>query len=103
MAKGNGGTRTTNSSSSHGNANGNNSQTFASAKRQGFTNNGGGSYDLDTPYGGGQVLAIDGPGYDGRTYESLPWDSDYNMGERKVFSSLSAAKEYARSMMKDKK
>lgn len=69
-----------------------------------------GSYDLDTKSGGGHIDTIVGPNlqYGLRTssdkaYEAQSWDSKYNIGQSKVFSTLGAAKSYILDEIKKKK
>ena len=76
--------------------------------KQKFSNDGGGVFSLDTPIGGGQVLkstdTFNDFKYGTRTvYEATPWSADNKIGEKKVFTSKSAAEQYARSMMGEKK
>lgn len=73
--------------------------------KQKFSNEGNGNFQLDTPIGGGQILqnsdSFNNFRYGMKTvYEAQPWDSNYKLGEKKIFTSKSAAEEYIRSKMK---
>ncbi len=103
MSKGSGGTRATNSGTAHSGK----SKSNPNGKylKQKFTKAGEGDYQLDTPIGGGQILqsvdSVNQYKYGSKTiYEAQPWDSNYNMGQKKYFTTKGAAEEYIRSKMK---
>ena len=73
------------------------------ALKTGFTNEGGGTYSLDTPYGGGQILDVsDNWNYGGTAYEARAWDNTYDsIGDMQVYSSLNAAKAAIKQKISD--
>ena len=79
-------------------------------ERTGFKDESFGNWELDTPYGGAQILdETDSAGqvFGYKEYGVSVWDKDYNMienGQRREsprFSSLNEAKRYAKDMLKD--
>lgn len=103
MGKGSGGTK--GSSSKKPAAMGGGGETLSQAKAKGFTSDGMGTYVLETEHGGGQIDASSSSyneyKYGKETvYHATPWDADYQMGEKKVFSDLNAAKKYIKDQLK---
>lgn len=101
MSKGSGGTRAKNSGTAHGGK----SNPNAKYLKQKFESAGNGDWQLDTPIGGGQILknvdSVNQYKYGSKTiFEAQPWDSKYQLGEKRYFTTKSAAEDYIKSKMK---
>lgn len=120
MSKGNGSTRASSSVSANGLTSGPSTNGASQSPekmrkavdRAGFKSSGvNGQWELDTPYGGAQIL--DETDTAGRTfgykeYGVSAWDSEFNMIEdgqergAKRFGSLNEAKQYAKELIKSR-
>ena len=68
--------------------------------RASFTNEGFGTWSLDTQYGGGQILEASAPG-EGKYYEVRVWDSTYErVGSMRVAPTLNSAKNLVKEELK---
>lgn len=57
-----------------------------------FTKKANGEYQINTPYGGGQILETKDPYERKVVYEARSWGSKFQMGQKQLFSDLDAAK-----------
>ena len=106
MSKGSGGNRKSSSSKPAATSlGGGKAQTLKQAMSVGFSSDGMGTYVLETEHGGGQIdqstASYNSYKYGKETvYHATPWDADYKMGEKRVFSDLNAAKKYIKGLLK---
>ena len=106
MSKGSGGNRKSSSSKpaamSQSKRGG---MTLSQAKSKGFTDEGGGVWSLDTPFGGGQIEASGKSSVNlyrygkEEVYHAHAWDSNYTMYADRVFYTLNEAKKYIKETL----
>lgn len=105
MSKGSGGNRKSSSSKPAATSLSRGGMTLSQAQKAAFTDEGGGVYTLDTPFGGGQIEASGKSSVNlyrygkEQVYHAHAWDSNYQMYADRVFYTLNEAKKYIKSTL----